>query len=324
MKFKAVLTERGRRALDRAFLPTLEKFGKTCQLLLSPTETHVVVPPDHADGALIVAKMATNVLFAEGTLVCSSKCNDYIAFSTDTAVLIRVLRNLHDNDCETIEMKLTNRATAVPNTSDTIRKPYLSFYGTGVNVNVVQDVEISRPFKPGDVEALVDQINAGDLCDFYLDLLPEVSRLSVVLERLRSISPALSLSATHEGDLHLQARSSGVSLGAEISGIDVRPDSVASTARPLREDTAEGRLREAKALGQAVSAEVNLRHVKRALDAAPLTVPMQMLCGINPHAGVVHIMFAYADPNASDMQLDESLDLAMKLPLTVSAEEDDD
>ena len=47
MQFKATRSDRGLRVLEKGFLPTLEKLGKRCQLLLTPEVSwllHGVLP----------------------------------------------------------------------------------------------------------------------------------------------------------------------------------------------------------------------------------------------------------------------------------------
>ena len=58
MKFKATLSDRGLRVLEKGFLPTLEKFGKQCQLLLGPEDVHLIQTTVHADGLQITARLA--------------------------------------------------------------------------------------------------------------------------------------------------------------------------------------------------------------------------------------------------------------------------
>lgn len=58
MKLKATLSDRGLRVLERGFLPTLEKFGKQCQLLFGPEDVHLIQTSLNADGLQITARLA--------------------------------------------------------------------------------------------------------------------------------------------------------------------------------------------------------------------------------------------------------------------------
>lgn len=63
MKFKATLSDRGLRVLEKGFLPTLEKLGKRCQLLLGPEDVHLIQSPADTDGLQVTARLA-NVRFS--------------------------------------------------------------------------------------------------------------------------------------------------------------------------------------------------------------------------------------------------------------------
>ena len=58
MKFKGVLSDRGLRVLEKGFLPTLEKLGKRCQVLLSPEDVHLIQAVTDTDGLQVTARLA--------------------------------------------------------------------------------------------------------------------------------------------------------------------------------------------------------------------------------------------------------------------------
>ena len=56
---KSLMPARSTRKLPLAeFLPCLEKHGKTCRVLLSPGDMHLVMAPDDAEGMRIIARFA--------------------------------------------------------------------------------------------------------------------------------------------------------------------------------------------------------------------------------------------------------------------------
>jgi HUS1 checkpoint protein len=57
MRFKGVISHEGMRALERQFLPCLEKFGKQCYLLLTPTDVYLLQDVDTADGLQVSARL---------------------------------------------------------------------------------------------------------------------------------------------------------------------------------------------------------------------------------------------------------------------------
>lgn len=64
-------------------------------------------------------------------------------------------------------------------------KPFLTFTCRGPNLHMVQDLPISRPHTPAEVDALCVSHNVGGsssgstLCPVYLNLLPVAPRLLV-------------------------------------------------------------------------------------------------------------------------------------------------
>lgn len=60
MKFKGVFTHRGASMLERAFLPTVEKFGRSCQLLITPEQFCLVQTSlNTSEGAHVCARINT-------------------------------------------------------------------------------------------------------------------------------------------------------------------------------------------------------------------------------------------------------------------------
>jgi HUS1 checkpoint protein len=57
MRFKGVISHEGMRALERQFLPCLEKFGKQCYLLLTPTDVYLLQDVDTTDGLQVSARL---------------------------------------------------------------------------------------------------------------------------------------------------------------------------------------------------------------------------------------------------------------------------
>ncbi|GIL98551.1 hypothetical protein Vretimale_3914 [Volvox reticuliferus] len=58
MKLKGKLTEHGARLLWKNFLPIIEKFGKTCQVLLGTDEVHFIQTSLNTDGVHVTARFA--------------------------------------------------------------------------------------------------------------------------------------------------------------------------------------------------------------------------------------------------------------------------
>eukprot|EP00775_Hariotina_reticulata_P013050 gene13050-13177_t len=170
MKFRASLTEKGSRSLATAFLPTLEKFGKTCQVLLGPEEINFVQTPLEADGANVSVRFAVSALFnSEGYKVQSRHFN-LIAFAVDVGLLLKALRSAISNEAHTLEVKLTQKPVPLPGQTELENKPFLCFTARGTALSLVQDLPISKPCTPSEIDQLAAAKEVATLCPFYLDL----------------------------------------------------------------------------------------------------------------------------------------------------------
>mmetsp|Transcript_25779 Transcript_25779/g.66367 ORF Transcript_25779/g.66367 Transcript_25779/m.66367 type:complete len:283 (+) Transcript_25779:515-1363(+) len=245
MKFKAVFSDHGLRALEKGFVPTLDKFGKTCQLLLGPQDVYFIQTGVNTDGVHVTARLSRDTLFEEEGFLISSRTNDNIAFSFEVANLLRVLRGSSANGADLLEIKLAMRSVAVGGAAATASKPFLTFTSRGESLNIVSDMPISPPYKALEIERLTQELSRTEaLSAFYVDIQPEVARLQAVLEKLKSLGDTVLLAITKGGDMHIQVQESVVELGMELRGLPVLPQDEAENAQPLEGTTAEARLRE--------------------------------------------------------------------------------
>ncbi|EFN57453.1 hypothetical protein CHLNCDRAFT_142941 [Chlorella variabilis] len=310
MKFKAVLSDRGLRVLEKGFLPTLEKLGKRCQLLLSPEDVHLIQAVADTDGLQVTARLANVVLFEEEGFKCQSRYNNQIAFSVDIALLLKVLRAAVGHDADALEMKLAMRS--VPCTGaggPTQQRPTLAFSWRGHNVTMVQELPISQPYSQRDVEELVRQRDIASLSPFYIDLQDEA-----LADKMKGMSSELLMVTTRHGDLHLQVHTAGVEFGTEIRGLSVLPATAREGLEPIQGETPEQRLQEVQAVGESAQVVLLQRHLAKALHSSQLTQPAQLLCGIAERGTHVHMMFVYRDP-FSDGGYDDHVSLCIKLPV---------
>ncbi|KAL4425766.1 hypothetical protein ABPG75_009782 [Micractinium tetrahymenae] len=316
MKFKATLSDRGLRVLEKGFLPTLEKLGKRCQLLLGPEDVHLIQSPADTDGLQVTARLANVVLFEEEGFKCQSRYENQIAFSVDITLLLKVLRSAVGHDADALEMKLAMRSLpcAAPGAAAPQQRPTLAFSWRGHNVTMVQELPISQPYSQRDVEDLARHKDVTTLSPFYLDLQDEVLRIQALTDKLKGMGSELVMATTRHGDLHLQVHTSGVDFGTEIRGLAVLPSSAAEGLQPLQGDTPEERLEEAAAAGESASVVLLQKHLAKALHSSQLTQPAQLLCGIAEREAHVHMMFVYRDP-FSDGGYDDNISLSYKLPV---------
>ena len=57
----------------------------------------------------------------------------------------------------------------------------------GQSLNLIQDLPISRPYAPSDIDALTRSKDVATLCGFYIDLASAGARIQAVLERMRAL-----------------------------------------------------------------------------------------------------------------------------------------
>ncbi|KAL4859888.1 hypothetical protein ACK3TF_000143 [Chlorella vulgaris] len=315
MKFKATLCDRGLRVLEKGFLPTLEKLGKRCQLLLGTEDVHLIQAVSDTDGLHVTARLANVVLFEEEGFKCQSRYNNQIAFSVDIVLLLKVLRAAVAHDADALEVKLAMRSIPCTTAGAAVQqRPTLAFSWRGHNVTMVQELPISQPYSQRDVEELVRQRDITSLSPFYLDLQDEVLRIQALTDKLKGMSNELLMATTKHGDLHLEVHTTGVEFGAEIRGLSVLPAAATEGLQLLVAETPAERLEEARAAGESAQVVVLQKHLAKALHSSQLTQPAQLLCGIAERGTHVHIMFVYRDP-FSDGGYDDNISLSFKLPV---------
>lgn len=84
--------------------------------------------------------------FEPNSLRLESKHHNLIAFQLDLALLSRVLRAAGANDADVLEVKLAMRNVASGPEGATHARPFLTFTSQGANLNMVQDLPITKPF----------------------------------------------------------------------------------------------------------------------------------------------------------------------------------
>ncbi|CAK0780782.1 hypothetical protein CVIRNUC_005173 [Coccomyxa viridis] len=314
MKFKAIFTDRGLRTLEKGICPALERHGKACHALFSREDVHLIQTTMEADGMLICARWDIDVLFEPNSYTCDSRHQNLIAFQFELALLRRVLQAAGANDAESLEVKLTMRSVPMPGGAPSVPKPFLTFTCRGPNLNMVQDLPISKPHMPAQIDRLVADKDITQLCPFYVDLQVEGPRLQALVNKMKSISSTLTLVTTKHGHLHLQVAAEQVQLATEVQSLEVLPAEVAQDAHPLSATSPEARLSEALQSGEAADATVQLKHFSRSLQSSHLTQPAQALCGIGEGQSHVHFMFVYRDP-LGEAEYDDHISLSYKLPV---------
>lgn len=331
MIVKFCLSDRGIGILEKKFLPTLEKFRKKSTMMFTRDTLFIIQQPtttfSTTDELQITLRLAANVLFEPGTYRCQSSYQDTVAFDFDVSLALKVLRSAASHGAATVDVKLTNAplsSTATPTLQPALR---FTWRGEGHNIAMVQYLPVDKPYNKSRITELQNsgaiKEDAATLCPFYLDIQPVVGRVQGVVEKLGKIAPELSMVLTRTGDLHLRGLASEVRLGVETRGLSVLPaDAILPPAATVEGDdnnmatTAEERLEEARAGGNAAEVTLLARHLSKALGSSQISQPARLLCGISGNLGHVHIMFVHRDPCSED-EFDDSISLSYKLPVRV-------
>ncbi|KIY96220.1 HUS1 checkpoint protein [Monoraphidium neglectum] len=262
-----------------------------------------------------------DVLFEPGTFNVQSRHHNLIAFSVDVGLLLKVLRSASGNDTERLEVKLVQKSVAMPGQEEPVQMPFMSFTARGTSVCIVQDLPISKPFTPSEIDRVAAAKSVTQYAPVYLDLSSGGPRLQAVIERLKSIGPVLRLGICKNGDLHIQVSATNVMLGAQLQGLSVMPPGTTFDPAVVdRAATAEEQLQAALDAGEATSV---VKHIAKVLGVSQLSTPHQILCGISSNKGHVHVMFIFRDPTTT-AAFDDSLELGFKLPIRADEDEDEE
>jgi len=69
-----------------------------------------------------------------------------IAFVLEIPLLLRVLKAAGNNAADSLEVKLAMRTLAAGATSQQLPRPYLTFASKGHNLNMTQELPVSKPY----------------------------------------------------------------------------------------------------------------------------------------------------------------------------------
>ena len=87
-------------------------------------------------------------LFEEETYAIVSRNHNLIAFSCEIQVMLRVLKAAENNAADSLEVKLAMRTMPAGPGTQSVPRPYLSFASKGHNLNMTQNLPVSRPCTP--------------------------------------------------------------------------------------------------------------------------------------------------------------------------------
>lgn len=379
MKFKGVISAEGMNVLKRRFLPCLDKFGKQCYLLLTPGDVFFIQDAKEADGMQISARIdqacrlipfyclitttigrldltpyflssspinpPQNSLFEPDSYIVESKADNCIAFTVSISLLLKAISAANDHDAQVLHIKLTTRAAPGPEPTQIRQRPMLLLNWHGESVGLGQELPVGDPLRNRqELNNLKTLSTLSTLCPFYVNIFPEINRITLSVDKLKPLATAITLTLTRHGDLHLTMQGTNITLGEGIPGFETFWEKDSNSNTSHGDDTSvlpvlhavrmEDRLRETMALNQKwamARATIEVSHLMKALHSAKMTIPERMLIGIRSvedcgqggggggGGSYVHIMFAYS--HGADKHGKLPVSLFFKLPIK---EDDDD
>ena len=207
-------------------------------------------------GVFVCVRLGRDVVFEAENFVCQSKHQfNMIAFEGELKLFERVLHGAFTNQADGLELKLSLRrlpnappppagaeagaANTTANTANTITRPFLTFTSKGSNLNMVQELPISKPLASTEVDALISVIRSESVCPYYVDLIPVVEKLNNAVTTLKKISETIQVSLVRNGDAHFKAfrLQQYNTVGVEFRNLEVIPE----TQRMTDEDISQQR-----------------------------------------------------------------------------------
>ncbi|XP_051148935.1 uncharacterized protein LOC127263769 [Andrographis paniculata] len=316
MKFKAYLTDDGINLLTHRILSALEKIGKICHLYLNRHHLfflHNLLSPD---GLHSVAQFNHRSLFHDYRI--TSQNDDRIAFSIDLSLLHRALRsilaiynNSRDINSHGVQIKLVKKSPPHNNHPT----PYLTFEANGYTSAVVQDVPISKPLSRTDVHDLQIAVENSQDMPATLVKSPELISLQNLVDRMKHVGDVIEVSITKYGDLNLYISTSLVTLGTEFENLVILGERVDKAAAAMGEERLRGKNRIERAVerGDAMSVQVNVKHLVKCLEYSCLAKPDSAFFGIGRHGSCLVVIFEFFVPGTR--QTDKSISLHCRLPV---------
>ncbi|CAN8321564.1 unnamed protein product [Cochlearia groenlandica] len=315
MKFKAFLTENGVNLLEKRFLPSFEKMGKTCFLFFTKDKMFFLhnVLNGGGDGVQCIAEFSKDVLFDDYRV--TSQNQDRISFSLDVSLLYRAVKSSVSICTEfsgglasnRLQIKLVKKLP--PNCTQPM--PFLTFETKGYKSSVIQDVPISKPLSRSqltEVQTVLDSVQ--DLPPTIVQV-QDQNQLQSFADHMRHVGDVLNVTISKYGDLQVQISTALIRLGSEFRRLTV----VGEKSQAPVEDrtlTAQARSERAVARGDARSVQVSVKHFSKSLQCN-LTKPDSAFYGIALNGSFLSVMFQFVVPGTR--QPDKSISLHCRIPV---------
>ncbi|KAJ2655321.1 Checkpoint protein hus1 [Coemansia sp. RSA 1199] len=284
MRFRAQVTNSN---LLVRIVQCIERLAKTAVLKLTPNRLHIVVLSDTEGGLQMWSDVDPRALFSSYRV--ESLHNNEIHLELHIDNLQRALRSAHNS--QTATLKLTKKQN-LPVLSLSVQ----SMSSTGHTTLVCQDVPV-RVMTPEQVQAMREP----EVPDAHVHIMmPELSTVRSVVERMRLLGDRVSVAANGEGQLTLRVASDRVDITTYWRGLaNMTYDSTnEQVARPAHEFSV---------------ATVDMRNFTRFLHSYHVA-PKNVICAILEHHALVFYVYI-GSANGSDIDEQSCGSLTYYLPV---------
>ncbi|KDE06384.1 hypothetical protein MVLG_03291 [Microbotryum lychnidis-dioicae p1A1 Lamole] len=215
---------------------SLSPLSKQATIKLKPDSVHLVCLSDTtANGVQVWSQIAVSSIFKiDHDFRLESNSNNEIYLEVSTEALAKALRSAHG--ATEVTIKLAKKGGQGPDGSGKGARPVLTLsiktISKGMNpTDISQDVGV-RVRKAAEMDLLKEPLCPTP--DINI-MLPPLATLKTICERLKTISPLVTISANHQGELKLRAESEDANVTTEWRGLlHPRPgeEDPAPTAEP--------------------------------------------------------------------------------------------
>lgn len=257
MRFRATLLE------PYSFinvLHALEKLGANCVLHFQPDHVNLYLAGSFSQGGKAFVEIPTKAIFEDYRI--ESKCDNEIPMVVNILNILRALKS--GEKADRIVLKLTKKNN----------RAYLTFE-ISEHVSIVQDVPVSlQPMKR------LEEFAEPELPDPEVQILmPDLRTLKNVIDRMKSVSDTLTLTATSRGDLMLQVRTDMVTIKTFYKGLAIKPAGAPASGAEASADTAVVR----------ASASMSIKKFSKLLQCRSLNMHYALGCIVEEHAFVMYV-----------------------------------
>ncbi|BGP56682.1 Checkpoint protein hus1 [Rhodotorula sphaerocarpa] len=231
MRFKADLRHPTQFA---RLIASLSPLGKVATLKLKSDAVHLICMADGTkSGVQVWSQIQNSSLFDAETLRLDSNHHNEIYLEVSLDALSRALKSTHDATRVTI--KLAKKGGSGPQGTGEGSYPALSIQiesssRLGKKLEIVQDVGV-RVKKAADIELLKEPLcPAPEATEApahgspasplqVIITLPDLQQIRTVVERLKTVSPFVTVSANNQGELRLRAEADEANVETEWRGL---------------------------------------------------------------------------------------------------------